>query len=119
MNNTIRTKPGRPFLEGKRKMMSIKLPPELIEKIPMPKTAFIEKAIMVALKKVTLDKYCVEVHINGVWECIDKNNEPSRLMPALFSTSKEAEAQLAGHFCDLHGQYAEFDVDDYRITKII
>ena len=119
MNTTIHTKSGRPFLEGKRKMMSIKLPPELIEKIPMPKTAFIEKAIIVALKNVVLDKFCVETHINGAWESIDKNNDPSRLGPALFSTSKEAEAQLADHFCDLHEQSVEFDTDDYRITKFI
>ena len=46
-----KTKPaGRPTINGERKMISVRLPVELLARIPKPVTGFIEMAINEALK---------------------------------------------------------------------
>jgi hypothetical protein len=41
---------GRPTLNGPRQRIDIRLPTDLISKIPIPKTKFIEAAIIAALE---------------------------------------------------------------------
>lgn len=41
---------GRPTINGERKMLSLRLPVDLIERLPENKTKFIESAIITALE---------------------------------------------------------------------